>query len=168
MLQAIRYRWLLWYTFKNNIVTGQLHYGSMVLWCCFDLQQMGPAAELEIPWYPRKNNTELSASISHPGTVFIWITPPVPLSNDMTQWVTVPWVLLRENLWVFLAENLKYSGKMRASNDYQRNRILERLQHIESVCPQGVYVAFTGLPRHIYWVPVCFWTNLTFLREDME
>lgn len=48
------------------------------------------------PGIPTKNNTELSASILHPGTVFIWITPPNPLSNDMTQWVTIPQILLRE------------------------------------------------------------------------
>lgn len=53
------------------------------------------------PGIPTKNNTEVSASILHPGTVFIWITPPNPLSNDMTQWVTIPQILLREKHWVF-------------------------------------------------------------------
>ncbi len=85
---------------------------------------MGPAAALEIPWYPhQKNNTELSASILHPGTVFIWITPPNPLSNDMTQWVTIPQILLMEKHWVFGREWLECSGKRRVSNEFQRNRI---------------------------------------------
>lgn len=107
---AIRCRWLLWYIFKNNIVTGQLQYGSVVLRCCFDLQQMGPAAGLEIPWYPHKKQ-HWSASILHPRSVFIWITPPNPLSNDMTQWVTILQTLLREKHWVFGRERLECSEK---------------------------------------------------------
>ena len=55
----------------------------------------------------KENNTELSASILHPGTVFIWITPPNPLSNDMTQWVTIPQILLWEKHQVFGSERLK-------------------------------------------------------------
>ena len=81
----------------------------------------------------KKQNTELSASILHPGTVFIWITPPNPLSNDMTQWVTFPQILLREKHWVFGREQLERSEKTKrgwVSKEFQRNRILEWLQRI--------------------------------------
>lgn len=63
------------------------------------------------PGIPTKNNAELSASILHPGTVFIWITPPNPLSNDMTQWVTIPQTLLREKHWIFGRERLECGAK---------------------------------------------------------
>lgn len=34
---------------KNNIVSGQLQYGSALLWRCFDPQQMGPASRAGNP-----------------------------------------------------------------------------------------------------------------------
>lgn len=93
-------------------MTGQLQYGSVVLWYCFDLQQMGPAAALEIPWYPcrqkkkknnnKKNNNKTAQSslpALHVQKVFIWITHPNPLSNDMshyppdTAWWRSSWIL---------------------------------------------------------------------------
>lgn len=83
---AIRCRWLLWSTFKNNIVTGQLQYGSVVLWYCFDLQQMGPAAALEIPWYPCKEKTLNPLPPFYIQELFIWTTPPNPLFNDMSHY----------------------------------------------------------------------------------
>lgn len=102
-------------SFKNNIMTGQLVYGSVVVWCSFDLQQMDPAAVLEIPWHPLQKNKKSavlsSPSILHPGTVFIWISPPNPLSNDMTQWVTIPLIPLKEKRSAFGRERLKCSGK---------------------------------------------------------
>lgn len=167
---AIRCRWLLWCTLKNNIVTGQLQNGSVPLWRYFDLQQMGPAAALEIPWYShqkkKENNTELSASILHPGTVFIWITPPNPLSNDMTQWVTIPRILLWEKHQAFGSERLEMQWKrgeffkwiFRRTeywNDYGTSNL------------QGIYATPTELPWHTY-VNCRSWTVLIFLQEDFE
>lgn len=85
-----------------------------ILWqgsCCMG-QRLCSAASIYNRWalkqfwkspgiLTKKKQTLSSPSISHPGTVFIWITPPNPLSNDMSQWITIPLVLLRGKHYVF-------------------------------------------------------------------
>lgn len=57
---ALRRRLLLWGTdgccgIKNNIVTGQLHYGSVVLWCCFRSTTDGPRSSSGNPLVSPQN-----------------------------------------------------------------------------------------------------------------
>lgn len=61
----------------------------------------------------------------------------------------------------FLAEWLKCSGKRRVSNEFQRSRILEWLQHVESAYLQGIFVTYRITLTHLL-------TAVAFLQEDLE